>query len=258
MPAAVDLEELALAQDDALRNLPATHIECDEICSYVGMKAKNVPEERRDDPGLGDVWTWTAFDPDSKLMCSWMVGDRTTGTAYDFMSDLRGRIPGRVQITTDGHLAYRDAIEAVWGADADYAQLVKNYGEDDNMAASPTARRYSPNKVLSQEVIVVSGNPDTGLASTSGSSGVERSNLTMRMGMRRFTRLTNGFSKKAENLAAAVSLHFMYYNFARPHTTLGGKPLRRWPQDSQITAGRSRKSRNFLSQTDPLPNFHAS
>ena len=160
MPAAVDLEELALAQDDALRNLPATHIECDEICSYVGMKAKNVPEERRDDPGLGDVWSWTAFDPDSKLMCSWMVGDRTTGTAYDFMSDLRGRIPGRVQITTDGHLAYRDAIEAVWGADADYAQLVKNYGVDDNMAASPTARRYSPNKVLSQEVIVVSGNPD--------------------------------------------------------------------------------------------------
>lgn len=217
----VDLGKACAAyQNETLRDLPASRIECDEIWSYVGMKAKNVPEEKRDDPGLGDVWTWTAFDPDTKLMCSWIVGDRTAETALDFMTDLRGRIPGRIQITTDGHHAYRDAIEDVWGADADYAQLVKNYGVDDNQSASPTARRYSPNKVLSQEVIVVSGEPDPALAST---SGVERSNLTMRMGMRRFTRLTNGFSKKAENLAAAVSLHFMYYNFARPHKTLGGK-----------------------------------
>jgi IS1 family transposase len=202
-------------QDEALRNLPATRVECDEIWSFVGMKAKTVPEERRGEPGIGDVWTWTALDPDSKLMCAWLVGDRSPEDAEVFMTDLAGRLANRVQITTDGFPGYVSAIAAAFGSKVDYAQLVKEYGADPK-----EERRFSPPVVLSESVRVVNGSPDESKIST---SYVERSNLTMRMGMRRMTRLTNGFSKKAENLAAAVSLHFMYYNFARPHKSLGPK-----------------------------------
>ncbi len=205
----------AAYQDEALRKLPASRIECDEIWSFVGMKAKTVPEERRGEPGIGDAWTWTALDPDSKLMCSWLVGERSQEDAEAFMADLAGRLAHRVQITTDGFAAYPSAIAAAFGSKVDYAQLVKEYGSDPS-----EDRRFSPPVVLAESVRVVEGNPDETLIST---SYVERSNLTMRMGMRRFTRLTNGFSKKVENLSAAVALHFMYYNFARPHKTLGPK-----------------------------------
>lgn len=205
-------------QDRTLRNLPSTRIECDEIWSFCYAKAKNVPEKHRGDWGYGDVWTWTALDPDSKLIASWLVGWRGEPEAVDFLYDLRGRLANRVQLTTDGHVAYAGAVERTFGPDVDYAQLIKQYGVEDSEDASPTARRYSPNKVTGQEVRVLTGDPDPAHIST---SYVERNNLHMRMSMRRFTRLTNGFSKKVENHAAMVSLHFMFYNFARPHSALG-------------------------------------
>jgi IS1 family transposase len=200
-------------QDKALRKLPATRIECDEIWAFVGMKAKSIPEERRGEPGIGDAWTWTALDPDSKLMCSWLVGDRSPEDAEAFIGDLAGRLANRVQITTDGFPAYVSAIAAAFGSKVDYAMLVKEYGSDPK-----EERRFSPPVVLSETVRVIEGAPNLSRIST---SYVERSNLTMRMGMRRMTRLTNGFSKKTENLAAAVALNFMYYNFARVHKSLG-------------------------------------
>jgi IS1 family transposase len=209
----------AAYQDRKLRFLTSTRIECDEIWAFCYAKAKNVPEDHRDEFGYGDVWTWTAIDPETKLVPSWLVGMRDFDDARVFIADLRSRLmTPRVQITTDGHAPYIAAIEAEFGQDVDYAMLIKTYGIDDNMAASPTARRYSPNKVTSEQVRVVSGDPDPSFVST---SIVERQNLTMRMGMRRFTRLTNGFSKKVENHAAMVSLHFMYYNFGRVHSSLG-------------------------------------
>jgi IS1 family transposase len=209
----------AAYQDRKLRFLTSTRIECDEIWSFCYAKAKNVPDDKRGEYGYGDVWTWTAIDPETKLVPSWLVGMRDVEDARAFIADLRSRLmTPRVQITTDGYQPYVEAIEREFGQDVDYAMLIKTYGIDDNMAASPTARRYSPNKVTSESVRVVSGDPDPAYVST---SIVERQNLTMRMGMRRFTRLTNGFSKKVENHAAMVSLHFMYYNFGRAHSSLG-------------------------------------
>lgn len=205
-------------QDRTLRNLPSTRIECDEIWSFVHAKAKNVPERFAGQYGYGDVWTWTAIDPDTKLIASWLVGWRGEPEAVDFLMDLRGRLANRIQLTTDGHVAYRGAVERVFGTDVDYAQLIKEYGVEHSEDASPTARRYSPNKVTGQEVRIVTGDPNPDYIST---SYVERNNLTMRMSMRRFTRLTNAFSKKVENHAAMVSLHFLHYNFARPHGSLG-------------------------------------
>jgi IS1 family transposase len=200
-------------QDRTLQSLPATRIECDEIWSFVGMKARTVPQERRGESGIGDVWTFTAIDPDSKLMCSWLVGNRDQASAIEFVADLAPRLRNRVQITTDGHAPYIEAIGDAFGTKVDYAMLIKEYGQD------PTEeRRFSPPVVLSERVQVIEGNPDPDRIST---SYVERSNLTMRMGIRRMTRLTNGFSKKIENLAAAVALHFMYYNFGRVHSSLG-------------------------------------
>ena len=179
-----------------------------------------MPVEHRDDPEWGDVWTWTTIDRETKLVPSWYVGDRTSESAIVLMDDLRSRLAGRIQLTTDGHKAYIEAVEGAFGGDVDYAQIVKLYGVD------PEAdHRYSPAKCLGSQVTRISGAPD--LAEV-GTSHVERQNLTMRMGMRRFTRLTNAFSRKVENLAAAVSLHFMYYNFARPHMSLA-KPYPRTP-----------------------------
>lgn len=199
-------------QDWTLRGLECKRLQCDEIWSFVYSKAKNVPVEHRGTFGYGDVWTWTAIDADSKLVPCWLVGERNLPDAWAFMTDLADRLAHRVQLTTDGHRAYLEAVEGTFGAGIDYAMLQKLYGTD-----PAEVKRYSPAKCIGAEVRVVQGNPDPAHIST---SYVERQNLTMRMGMRRFTRLTNAFSKKVENLAAAVSLHFMHYNFARIHTSL--------------------------------------
>ena len=209
----------AAYQDRALRHLTATAIECDEIWAFCYAKAKNVPDEKLGTFGYGDVWTWVAIDPETKLVPSWLVGMRDLADARAFMSDLASRLANpHIQITTDGHTPYAEAIAIEFGGAVDYAQLIKDYGVEPSLDASPTARRYSPNKVLGQQIRVISGNPDPDYIST---SIVERNNLSMRMGMRRFTRLTNGFSKKVENHAAMVSLHFMAYNFMKVHGSLG-------------------------------------
>jgi IS1 family transposase len=198
-----------------IRNVRVRRLQCDEIWSFVGAKAKNVRPERRG-AGWGDIWTWVAIDADSKLCVSYLVGGRDGWWAREFMNDCAKRIVGRVQITTDGHRVYLDAVEDAFGMDVDYAQLQKIYG-----AVEENDTRYSPAVCIGCDMKVVSGRPDHQHVST---SFVERQNLTMRMGMRRFTRLTNGFSKKAENHAAMVAIHFMYYNFARIHKTLRVSP----------------------------------
>lgn len=213
-------------QNRTLTNLTTKHVEADEIWAFVAAKEKNVPEPHRGEFGWGDVWTWVAIDQDSRLIITWLVGTRGPEAAHEFIGDLRSRVSGRVQITTDGHKPYLAAIEAAFGNDVDYAQLKKEYGADLNdRSETPQARKYSPRKVTSQEVRVVSGNPDPERIST---SYVERHNLSMRMGMRRFTRLTNAFSKKVENHAAAISLNMMFMNFARPHKSLAN-PYPRTP-----------------------------
>lgn len=203
-------------QDDALRSLPCSVIECDEIWSLCYAKQKNVPEQFQETPGYGDVWTWTAICADTKLVPSWLVGERTSRDAYTFLYDLRERLaPGRVQITTDGHQPYLKVIEPLFGVDrVDFAMLHKVYER------TQVEGGYSPAQCTGIDARIITGNPDRDRIST---SYVERQNLTMRMGMRRFTRLTNAFSKKVENLAHAVSLHYMHYNFARPHQRLTKK-----------------------------------
>jgi IS1 family transposase len=199
-----------------VRNVRVRRLQCDEIWSFVGAKAKNVSLQKKQE-GWGDVWTWTAIDADSKLCVSYLVGGRDAGWAYDFMEDCASRIRGRVQITTDGHRVYLDAVEQAFGSEVDYAQLQKIYGAP----SDEDVRKYSPARCIGCDMKVVSGNPNPKHIST---SFVERQNLTMRMSMRRFTRLTNGFSKKVDNLRHAVALHFMYYNFCRPHQTLRVTP----------------------------------
>jgi IS1 family transposase len=212
----VDLGEASVEYHHKnIRNVRVRRLQCDEIWSFVGAKAKNVRPERRG-AGWGDIWTWVAIDADSKLCVSYLVGGRDGWWAREFMNDCAKRIVGRVQITTDGHRVYLDAVEDAFGMDVDYAQLQKIYG-----AVEENDTRYSPAVCFGCDMKVVSGRPDPQHVST---SFVERQNLTMRMGMRRFTRLTNGFSKKAENHAAMVAIHFMYYNFARIHKTLRVSP----------------------------------
>lgn len=205
-------------QDRHLRNLSCKRIQCDEIWSFCYAKEKNVPAEMKGKRGFGDVWTWTALDPESKLMVSWMVGDRDAEAAGVFIDDLSRRLASRVQLTTDGFRAYLTAVEKAFGADVDYAMLVKLYGAPEGQTPE---RRYSPATCSGAIKGTVMGSPDEAHVST---SHVERQNLTMRMGMRRFTRLTNGFSKKIENHEHAVALHFMYYNFGRVHKTLRVTP----------------------------------
>jgi IS1 family transposase len=212
----VDLAEACAGYHDRhVRNLKVRSLQCDEIWNFVGAKAKNATPEKKAE-GWGDTWTWTALDADTKLCVSYLVGGRDLGWATEFMQDCARRISNRVQITTDGHRAYLEAVENAFGADIDYAQLQKIYG-----APSENETRYSPARCIGCDMKVVSGNPDPKRIST---SYVERQNLSMRMSIRRFTRLTNAFSKKVENHAAAVALWFMYYNFCRIHQTLRVTP----------------------------------
>jgi IS1 family transposase len=203
-------------QDKVFRNLNCKRIQCDEIWSFCYAKDKNVPDAMRGQPGVGSVWTWVALDPDTKLVPCWFVSSRDAGAANHFMHDLAGRLAHRVQLTTDGHKPYLTAVEDAFGADIDYAQLVKIYG-----AERAGEARYSPAQCMGARKAVVSGSPERAHIST---SHTERQNLTMRMQMRRFTRLTNAFSKKIENHEAAVALHYMHYNFARVHQTLRVTP----------------------------------
>jgi IS1 family transposase len=212
-------------QDEHLRDLTSSRIECDEIRSFCYSKAMNVPDEHAGESGFGDIWTWVALDPDTKLVPTWLVGERGGADCTAFLTDLASRLRYRVQITTDGHSPYVAAMEAAFGSEVDFAQLIKFYGSDPN-----EPRKFSPPVILSEEVRIVQGDPDPSRIST---SYVERQNLTMRMGLRRFTRLTNAFSKKAANHAAAVALHFFYVNFARPHKSLANP----YPRTPAMAAG---------------------
>lgn len=199
-----------------VRNVQSKRVQCDEIWSFVGSKQKNVPLDKMGH-GMGDIWTWTAIDADTKLIISYLLGDRGAKTAEVFMRDLSSRIVNRIQLTTDGHRIYANAVEDAFGSEIDYAMLVKIYGASNDNPES----RYSPATCIGCRTGILSGNPDPKHIST---SFVERQNLTMRMGMRRFTRLTNGFSKKVENHGHAVAIHFMHYNFCRIHKTLRVTP----------------------------------
>jgi len=213
----VDLgKACATYQDATLRNLFCRRVQCDEVWAFVGAKGKNVPAEKRGQFGRGDVWTWVALDADSKLVVCWHLGKRDADDALTLMNNLASRLSHRIQLTTDGWHSYIVAVEEAFGNQIDYAMLVKLYGKE------PEAEtRYSPPKCVGTSLQIIEGIPDKKHIST---SFVERQNLTMRMGMRRFTRLTNAFSKKLENLQHALALHFMHYNFARAHKTLKMTP----------------------------------
>ena len=201
------------AHDDLVKGLQSKRVQCDEIWSFVGAKQKNVPDEKAEQ--WGDVWTWTAIDADSKLIVSYLVGQRGPKWAKEFMEDVASRIDSRIQLTTDGLKMYGEAVEGAFGMDVDYAMLIKLYGNDS------FDRKYSTGECIGTQTAVMQGNPDPKHIST---SFIERQNLTMRMSMRRFTRLTNAFSKKLENHEAAIALHFMHYNFCRVHKTLRVTP----------------------------------
>ena len=203
-------------QDTVLRNLPCRRIQVDEIWAFCYTKQKNLESAKKPVEGAGDIWTWTAICADTKLVPSWLVGSRDASAAYIFMQDLASRMVGRIQLTSDGHRTYLEAVEGAFGSEVDYAMLIKLYGHPRDDAA-----RYSPPECIGTQTHRIMGEPDPACIST---SYVERQNLTMRMHMRRFTRLTNGFSKKAENHAHAVALHYMHYNFGRIHKTLRVTP----------------------------------
>jgi hypothetical protein len=212
-------------QDGELVNLPCKVVEVDEIWAYCYAKQKNVPDQFKGTPGYGDVWTFTAICADTKLVPTWLVGEQSADDAEAFLCDLSNRLPHRIQLTTDGNRSYEPTVGMAFGTEVDWAQLVKKYAPEQK-----GERRYSPAVCLGTKTVVQKGDPDRDRIST---SYVERQNLTMQMGMRRFTRLTNGFSRKVENLAHAVSLHFMHYNFARPHSSL----KERYPRTPAMAAG---------------------
>jgi IS1 family transposase len=205
-------EAFSAYQDRAFRDLPCRRLQLDEIWAFCYAKQRNVMLAKAAPEEAGDIWTWVAIDAETKLVPSWRIGDRSGATATEFVCDLSHRLASRVQVTSDGHRAYLEAIEAAFGADVDYAQLIKLYGETPHPAG-----RYSPAQIQGTKTFCCTGKPDPRHIST---SYIERQNLTMRMSMRRFTRLTNGFSKKAENHAHSVAIHFMHYNFVRIHQSL--------------------------------------
>jgi IS1 family transposase len=221
--------------DEMVRNVKASRVQCDEIWSFVYAKEKNVATAKAAPGGSGDAWTWTALDADSKLIVSYFVGDRSGQSAIALMDDLRSRLRNRVQLTTDGHRAYLEAVEGAFGGDVDYAQLIKLYGAVPDSAKG----RYSPAECIGSRKEPVEGDPNPKHIST---SYVERQNLNMRMGMRRFTRLTNGFSKKVENHCHMIALYTMFYNFIRIHKTLkmspamaAGVSARLWSMEDIVT-----------------------
>ncbi len=212
-------------QDKNMRDLKLTKIQVDEIWEFCYAKEKNVPAKHKGKFGFGDIWTFVALDAETKLIPCWLVGYRDAGHAFEFIDDLRQRLANRAQITTDGHKMYLEAIEGAFGRNVDYAMLVKLYGQEPEQE-----KRYSPAKCIGAHKQIIQGNPDRNAIST---SYVERQNLTMRMSMKRFARLTNGFSKKVENHMYAIALHFMHYNFARPHKTLANP----YPRTPAMAAG---------------------
>ena len=216
-------EACAEYQDGVFQDLPCKVVEADEIWSFCYSKQKNVPEQFKGTPGYGDVWTFTAVCADTKLVPAWLVGERTKDDAEVFLTDLASRMANRIQLSTDGHKMYEATVGPSFDQQVDWAQIHKTY-------ASGEVGKYSPAVCIGTKRMVRKGGPDPDRIST---SYVERQNLTMRMGMRRFTRLTNGFSRKVENLAHAVSLHFLHYNFARPHTAL----KERYPRTPAMAAG---------------------
>lgn len=209
----------AAYHDANVKNVEAKHVQADEIWAFCYAKERNVAGAKAAPSDAGDIWTWTALDRDSKLMISYTVGDRSQATAREFMFDLASRLATRIQLTTDGHGGYLKAVTDAFSGDVDYAMLIKQYGELTGQKGHE--RKYSPAECTGAKKEAIFGKPDMAQV---GTSHVERQNLTMRMGMRRFTRLTNAFSKKAENHAYAVALHFMHYNFCRTHKTLRMTP----------------------------------
>lgn len=223
---------------EMVREVHAQRVQCDEIWSFCYAKQKNVAKAKAAPDEAGDVWTWTALDADSKLIVSWLVGGRDAGYALEFMDDLRSRLASRVQLTTDGHKAYLEAVEGAFGGDVDYAMLVKLYGA----SADGSRGRYSPAECVGARKDRIEGNPDIAHVST---SYVERQNLSMRMGMRRFTRLTNAFSKKIDNHMHALALYFVHYNWMRIH-----KSLRVTPAMAAKLTGRLYGWEDILSRMD--------
>lgn len=244
----------AAYHDQYVRNLKTKRVQCDEIWSFCYAKEKNVADAKTAPDGAGDLWTWTALDADSKLIISWGVGDRHAGVARVFLEDVAGRLASRVQLTSDGHRVYLDAVPASFD-EVDFAQLVKIYGGDPR--GGTDERKYSPAECTGALKKVVTGNPDPKHIST---SYVERQNLNMRMGMRRFTRLTNAFSKKVENHCHALALYFVFYNFARIHKTLRMSPAmaagvtdKLWSVEDIVALVESYEDRLRASKKKSLP-----